>query len=454
MSRLLQMYDRSPVFVQHVMATASGFQKNRSRYGKVYWAYRRFLQEFDTWSLERQLEYRNEEMNRFLRYAVSNSPFYADLYTDVDVEGIRTVEDLVALPIVDKEMLRVNMDRVLATPLSGSIEGHTGGTTGKSLVFRMTSSDVQKRMAQLDHFKSKHEFENRKMRRATFMGKHIVPPGSQKPVFWRYNAASRQMLYSSFHLSEDNLGAYVDSLNRYKPVSLDGFFSAMVDIAGYMDRHGFKPAFRPVALFPTSETVTESGRELLERIFDAPVIDQYASSEGAPFVTECKAGVKHIELASGVFEQKSPDTGEILVTSFTTHGTPLIRYDIGDTMEFGDSGGERCVCGSDAPKVMAIGGRQQDYLYTVDGGRINAGVVANLFKGMPNSLVQAQCIQEDVGSITIRLQYDPALYKEEHDNILLDDFRHTFEGTSLTIEHVDEIPKEKSGKSRLIVNRL
>jgi len=82
--------------------------------------------------------------------------------------------------------------------------------------------------------------------------------------------------------------------------------------------------------------LTKSGRELLERVFKCKVYDQYASSEGAPFVTECENQVLHMELASGVFEHFEDGSDEVLVTSFTTHGTPLIRYRIGDSMTFSE----------------------------------------------------------------------------------------------------------------------
>ena len=192
------------------------------------------------------------------------------------------------------------------------------------------------RMAMLDHFKARVGFEHLKMKRATFNGQHIIPPNQKKKIFWRYNRACKQMIYSSFYINEENIPYYIKSLNKFKPNSIDGFFTCIVDIAQYMERHNIKFEFKPIAVFPTSETLTEHGRELIERVFECKVYDQYASSEGAPFVTECKHQKLHVELASGVFETVDEKTNEIVVTSFTTHGTPLIRYAIGDLMEFED----------------------------------------------------------------------------------------------------------------------
>ena len=435
------------------MTTLSGYQRNRSRYGRTYWQHREWLADFDGWSLAEKLEHQAAELRDFIRYATEHSPYYRRLYSTTDLDEVRTPENLGLLPIIEKEELRTNASDIYTVSRRWAVEGHTGGTTGKSLVVLMTRDDMMKRMAMLDHFKARVGFEHRKMRRATFSGKHIVPPGQNRSVFWRYNHACRQMLYSTFDLTESNLCHYIRSLNDFKPNAIDGFFTSMVDVANYIERHDIKLQFSPVAIFPTSETVTPSGRETLERVFRSKVYDQYASSEGAPFVTQCRYGSMHVELASGVFEQLNGTDNEILVTSFTTHGTPLIRYRIGDSMVIGEP--TECRCGIQSPLVRSIEGRRDDYLFRSDGAKINAGNVANLFKNMPNSLVKAQLIQESMGDVTILLVVDEARYRPDDDALLLKEARHKFGATTrITIRHVDDIPRERSGKHRLIKNSL
>lgn len=449
-----KVYDKSPIFFQNFMVTVSGYQKNCSRYGKEYYEYLNFLKKFDKMTLEDKYQYQTQELIKFIQYANENSKFYSKLYNKIDISSIKSLEDLKKLPIVDKEMIRENIDEVITVAKKGAIEGHTGGTTGKSLVVVMTVEDMMKRMAMLDHFKSRVGFIHRNMKRATFNGKHIIPPNQKKKVFWRYNYACKQMIYSSFHLSEDNIKFYIDSLNKFKPDALDGFFMCMCDIASYIERHNIKVMFQPVAIFPTSETLTSSGRSLLERTFNCKVYDQYASSEGAPFVAECQNQVLHQELASGVFEHFEEGSDEILVTSFTSYGTPLIRYRIGDSMVFGTHD-DVCLCNLQSPIVKSIQGRKLDFLYTYDGAKINAGNISNLFKNMPNALIRAQLVQDVIGEITVKLQVDKKLYRSEFDDSLRSEFIHKFgKTTKIIICHVDEIPREKSGKFMFIRNNV
>ncbi|NLE06372.1 MAG: phenylacetate--CoA ligase family protein [Crenarchaeota archaeon] len=452
MGLLEKIYDHSPVFSQNIMVSISGYQRNITRYGKEYYDYLKFLVNFDTWPLDKKLEYQRQELMKFISYANETSKFYRRLYQGIDIASIKSIEDLKVLPIVDKEMLRENIADVVTISRQGAVEGHTGGTTGKSLVVLMTPEDMMKRMAMLDHFKARVGFEHLKMKRATFNAKHIVPPNQKKKVFWRYNAACKQMIYSSFHLTEENMKYYVENLNKFKPHAIDGFFMSMCDIAGYIERHNIKLEFQPIAIFPTSETLTHSGRELLERVFKCKIYDQYASSEGAPFVTECPNQTSHIELASGVFEHFEKGSDEILVTSFTTHGTPLIRYKIGDSMKFADEKAS-CTCGLQLPIVLEIQGRRSDFLYTADGAKIYH--VAGLFKSIPPAVIRSQFVQNQVEEIILKLEVDKKLYKSEYDELLRDEFIHKFgTSTKFIIEHVNEIPREKSGKFRMIKNNV
>ncbi len=362
---------------------------------------------------------------------------------------IQSIDDLKRLPIVDKEMLRENIDDVVTTH-SDCTHSNTGGTTGKSLTVVLRNDDSKKRMAMLDHFKSRVGFEHLKMRRATFNGKHIVPPRQKSKVFWRYNLTCKQMIFSSFHITEDNIKYYVEELNRFKPHAIDGFFTSMCDVANYMKRHGLKAEFKPVAIFPTSETLTDEGRVLLEEVFGCPVYDQYASSEGAPFVTEWPDRKKRMELSTGVFEHLE-GTNEILVTSFTTHGTPLIRYRIGDAMEWDEDGLKDEI----SPVVKSIHGRKLDFLYSAEGAKINAGNVSNLLKYLPNVVIRAQFVQETMDEVTALLEVEKNKFKQEHENALRKEFVQKFgPNTRFVIKIVDSIPRERSGKFRMIKNNV
>ena len=449
MSRSETLYRALPAPLQSLAVTVRGAQLAAERYGAVYRRARREIPRVLALPRAELERVQMEQLRGLVAYAQARSPYHRRALQGVDPRALRTVQDLRALPVLEKEALRAHAGEVYTLPLSEAVEGHTGGTTGKSLVVAFTRDDFQRRMAELDHFKAVHGARHG-MRRATFSGKHILGGEARGGVFWRTNWVLRQRFYSTFHMAPANLPAYVADLERYRPQILDGFVSCLADVCAHVVARGRPLSFRPVAVFPTSEPLYPHQRELMRRVFGVEPRDQYASSEGAPFVTECPRGRLHYLLHTGVIE--TDGSGESLVTSFTTHGTPLIRYRIGDRIAL-DPGGV-CGCGWDTPLVRGIEGRSIDFLYTPERGRIYSPNMANTVKNLPNAVVQAQFVQDAPDRVRVRLVVDPARFvPEAHAEVVRREVRDRLgERVQVEVEVVPAIEREASGKQRLVLN--
>ena len=448
-------YSYSPIWLQNYMITTYGRKLFKQRYTGVYSDELLRLKNRDLSDLNSQKKIQNELFLSFLSYALKYSPFYKKFYQGVDVSQIKSIDDIHLLPILDKETLRQNMKDVYTTEDVPCGYSMTGGTTGKSLVVKVTLEDRQKRMAYLDWFKSLYGFAMTKDRHARFNGKDIIPLGQKSKIFWRDNKAVNQRIYSSFYTSEENIKYYVENLNEYKPLEMDGFVSTMYDIAKYMDTHGLKASFTPKAIFPTSETVLPFHREMLEKVFGCRVRDQYASSEGAPFIIEFPDGYMHECLDTGVFEHVKTDKGtKLILTSFTTHGTPLIRYDIGDTIiECDETDTPDTSIGF--PAIKAIDGRKADALFSPERGHISNANMSNVIKHLPNSIVNIQFVQNAIDHIQIRVVVDKSRYQIKDEKHIFDEMKIRFgEKMRFDIEYVDIIDRTKGGKYRMIINNV
>ena len=138
----------------------------------------------------------------------------------------------------------------------------------------------------------------------------------------------------------------------------------------------------------------------------------------------------------------------MLVTSFTSYGTPLIRYRIGDMWELSD---ETCSCGCCHPVVKYIEGRQVDYLISKKHGKVSLSHLADVIKGLPNSIINMQFIQNSEDSIEILLVVDKNLFNDKDKQKIINEMTYRFgDDMEFIINLTDEIPKEKSGKYRLI----
>lgn len=396
MSLKKQILEFLPVFAQDIIISFYGYILIKQRYGVEYYQYRDNLLKEEAKSSTDLLIEQNDLLNNFVRFAYKNSTFYQSLYEKVDFDQAITLESLVELPIITKEMLRTNLNDVYTINCNQGISSFTGGTTGKSLQVVFTKEDFQKRMAYLDAYKLRLGIDPFESKKATFSGREFTRgwATSFSNKFWRNNWSYKQRLYSTFDMVEDNLPFYVQDLNRYKPDVLNGFVSAIFQLAKFIEQKQLILSFQVKAIFTTSETLLPFHRELIEKVFKCSVYNQYASAEGAPFVTQCSAGSLHYNTDTGVIEVVETDAGtEMLITSFTTHGTPLIRYKIGDLIKF--KTGE-CCCGSLHPLVESIDGRQVEFLISKQHGHVSLSHLADVIKGLPNCVINVQFQQHKV----------------------------------------------------------
>ncbi|MCW5520392.1 phenylacetate--CoA ligase family protein [Aureitalea sp. L0-47] len=442
-----RIYKILPVWAQDLVISTYGYLIYRQRYGTVYRKKLEYFLNKDYTSIETERELQIEALRDFLDYAVTHSPFFGELYKDVDLSTINSISDLKKLPVIDKEMVRANLDKIYTIKEKDAVVSFTGGTTGKSLKVLFTKEDMQTRMAYLDAFKFRLGVNPFKSRKATFSGRSLIH-GKKSGRYWRNNYSYRQRLYSTFHISQDTIPAYIKNLNEYKPDVINGFVSAIYELAEYIIRTGSTINFTPKAIFTTSESLTQHHRDTIEKAFSSPVYDQYASAEGAPFITECINGSLHCNLDTGVIERN--EKGEMVVTSFFTRGTPLIRYNIGDIITF-DSGS--CSCGNSHPLVARIDGRKVDFLYNDSGFKVSLSHLADVIKGNPNSVIKMQFIQHDLMHIEVLLEVDSAIYTAADEEKIIKELRYRF-GSAMKIEikKVDTIPRESSGKFSLIKN--
>ncbi len=448
---LMDIYRHSPIFIQNILTTLEGGRRARIRFGKYY---KKALSEFRNTNYNDKEYIKSIKNKRFLElinYAYNNSPFYERFYKDINLSEIKSADDISMLPILDKELLRQNMDSIYTIPQNKCYFSKTGGTTGKSLRFRHTLSDYQTRLAYLDVFKERHGFIHRKMKRASFNSSNIVPPNQKSKVFWRDNKWMNQRLYSTHRCNGDNIKYYVENLNKFKPHSIDGYPSSIYAVAKYINTNNINIEFRPIAIFTTSETLYPSHRSEIERAFGCKVYDQYSSSEGATFIFECEKSHLHIGEDTGIIEFDAD--GEMLITSFFTHGTPLIRYKIGDKGKQSQNQLE-CPCGMALKTVESLEGRTMDYILSKSHGKFTAIHLSACVELLSTKIRAAQFVQNDLNTIHVYLEADEN-YNTEEDKLLKDELSYKIgSDMELIFHHVSNIPKASNGKFKLIINNI
>lgn len=442
-----KIYENLPIQIKNILVSIynlRNFKVHNLRYKILKEEYKT---RFFSASVKELQDAQNKRFIDYIEFLKKNNPYYSKLLKEINISSLK---DIVKIPILDKETLRnfsirSKIDDTL-------IFGSTGGTTGKSLQFALTFDDFTERQANLDFFREMYGYKYTD-ETAWFSGKKIITEReTKKNIFWVRDYFYKTTYYSTRHIQNTFIDFMIDDINRKKPLFFVGFPSAIYNIAQYWKQSGKKNKIKLKAIFPTAEPLLPHQKEFLKDFFKCPIPDQYASSEGAPFIYECPSEKLHMDVYSGVIEPRFSESNdnEILVTSFTTHYMPLLRYAIGDSVEF-DKSEIKCECGSNMPIVKNIKGRTASFIYSKEKGIVGSGSLSDLAK-YAHGIDKLQIIQHELDIIRILVvckdfaSVQPKLEQEIRERV----------GNEIFIEYefVDDILPEKNGKYMMVKNSL
>ncbi len=437
----------APVAVQDAGISVYNTHLYRQRHQGKYQAYKRYYRDFELAGANEIAREAARRQALFLQWATEKSPWYAP----------HRGKALHEFPILEKEQLLAHMDQIRTIDEKDGIISLTGGTTGASMKVIYHPEDMQERFALKDFFRSRYGYTlGRKV--AWFSGKSIVRPADlASGRVWREDHINKIRFFSTLNIGPQYFEAYWRALQAFKPDYIVGFPSSVLDLCAMAQERGLRYEGRIDTFFPTAETVLPIHRTLIPQMLGCRVVDQYAASEGAPFILQCPEGSLHIHPLTGVFEvvdeaMQPAREGEILVTSFTTRGTPLIRYRIGDRISLAPDG-YRCPCGSCFPVVNRIDGRTADFIWSPENGKVNLGNISNCTKDA-EGIICFQIVQEAPDAVDIAVMANERFTRQQRENFLQAMALRLGQSMRINVEVVDQIQREASGKFRIVKNRL
>jgi phenylacetate-CoA ligase len=212
------------------------------------------------------------------------------------------------------------------------------------------------------------------------------------------------------------------------------------------------------SVITTSEVLSPAQRDLIQQAFGVPVQDEYGCGEVGPIAYECEEGRLHVMSENLVVELVTAsgepaevgESGEIVVTDLNNRAMPLVRYRLGD---FGVQG-PACRCGRGFPVLEKIWGRAYDFVRTADGRRYHGEFFMYLFEDLRASgsqIGQFQITQEGPQALSV-LVVTPEGAGEEVGARIRAQLNDALSGMQVTVRRVAGIPREPSGKMRVIRN--
>ena len=325
---------------------------------------------------------------------------------------------------------------------------HTSGTTGTPLRMIFSFRDTQKTQAAWDVYLNTIGIKSFD-KRARFSGRLSAKNGDMISIDL---PLIKTRLYSSYNISKETIIDYVTSLNKYKPKLLEGYPSALSQLCKYVQSYKLKIEFIPNAISCTAETLRNDQRLLIEEVFKCKVYNQYASSEGAPFITECKYGNYHLLLHTGLIHKVENFHG-VAITSFRNSIIPLVKYFIGDVILFKEDGffnNKKCACGTLMPVISEIIGRQEDTIKTKSKGNIER--LDPVFKGL-QGILNSQIIQKRDGRINVLVEMRSGVEVQKVTKGLSNNLKAVLgDDMDIFISVVRNIPKGANGKFKAVIS--
>lgn len=323
-------------------------------------------------STEEIKQFQEELLAKALRYLNENSAYYKRMFRkwDIDIEKIKTIEDLVKIPFTEKKDLQLFNEDFLCCPKEKVIDYiTTSGTLGDPVTFGCTDSDLD-RLA----YNEKKSFE--------CAG---VKPGNIVQLMTTLD--KRFMAGLAYFLGIRRLGASVirvgngipelqwDTIKRIKPDTIMCVPSFILRLIEYAEENGIDYRNSSIRrIIGIGEGLREQNFELnmlgrrIKEKWDVELYATYSSTEMGATFSECEyscGGHVHPELiiVEIIGEDNMPvpdgEYGEVVVTTLGVEGMPLLRFRTGDIAA---KRTEQCQCGRNSYRLTPIMGRKNNMI--------------------------------------------------------------------------------------------
>lgn len=259
---------------------------------------------------------------------------------------------------------------------------------------------------------------------------------------------AREFVVNVFDLNEMTINEIYEQCVEQKAIFIRGYTSGLYQFCSLLrikNLDGRKLGLK-VAIV-TSEILLGEQRDFIEEVLGCSVANEYGAAEIGLFACECPEGSMHICEELNLL-QTHPD-GRLLVTDLHNTSTPLFNYDIGDRIIISD---KPCSCGRGLRVIEKIVGREGDLVKKPNGELISQYVFYYAAKeiaamGYSGSIAQYKISQKGLHfNVFIVRGLD---FKEESIGLFVDHIKQKIgKEITVTIEFVNEVPKEKTGKIR------
>lgn len=406
-----------------------------------------------------------QKLSQLILHAYHHVPYYRDLFDAQGIrpENIRTVDDLAAIPLLDKKIVREHLYFDLMSDNHDKkkiLKVTTSGSTGEPFVCYADQHQLEMRWAATLRSMewTGYQFGDRQMRLW-----HQTLGMSWLQVFReKFDALlSRRVFIPAYEMSEKNISLFIKKLQKYKPALIDGYAESFNLLSSYIKQKDIRDLPSPKGIVSSAQVLPEQSRDIIESAFKTRVFDKYGSREFSGIAYESDAHDGHLVVAENyiveILKDGKPaqpgEVGEVVITDLNNYCMPFIRYRIGDLAVAMDNK-KTSPCGRGLPRIGKIEGRVQAIIVGANGNYLPGTFFAHLFKDYDHAIKQYKVIQEKQGAITLQIVKAQRFTGPVFDELKGQLQKFLGEGTDINVEFLDTIPMVRTGKQQGSVSRL
>jgi len=316
--------------------------------------------------------FQEEKLQEMLRYVSENSPYYKRMFAghNILLSEIKTLEDLVQLPLTTKDELQKYNDDFFCVPKSKIVDFvTTSGTLGAPVTVGLTDGDLDRLANNEAHALACSGItENDTVQLMTTIDRRFM-------AGLAYFLGVRKLGAGIIRVGSGVPELQWDSILKFEPTYLICVPSFLLKMIQYAENNQIDLASTSVkAAICIGEPIREQdftlntlGKKIVTD-WKIALFSTYASTEMATAFNECEqhqGGHLQPELiiAEILDEKNRPvsrgELGELVITTLGIEAMPLLRFKTGDMVKAHD---EPCECGRNTLRLGPVMGRKQQMI--------------------------------------------------------------------------------------------
>jgi phenylacetate-CoA ligase len=415
------------------------------------------------WPIERIERLQQYRLRSMIQHAYDTVPFYRQVMEERHWRpgDFKNVTELSALPLLDDSLVWSNLDQFMSSPYRHRpmLNVHTSGTYSK--IQKPIYWDRLNVLRRLAYNERDRAVLNNLLGQGWGQNQFfLLPEVSVSRImrkFWDSQILThRSLAQRSFFSTERPFDEVVSQMNTVKPQVVFSYGSYAEEFFRFLAENRPQISLPRVWMYG-GDTLSETGRELIEKNFGCMVYSTYQTVETGKIGFQCerREGFHlNIDLCPIRLIDESGQTvepgrqGEVVVSNLYNRAMVLLNYRLGD---LGVLAMKPCPCGRNLPLLEKLRGRVYEIIRLPDGRRFIADVLEIEFKKELESSLQAQVIQLGSHQVLWRVVPSACVDREALCRKMLEKSKSIFGDMEVKVEFVEKIPRTPAGKfSRIL----